>query len=291
MKQLITLFALITLSMASCNKDELNNESIFVDPTTPRTAFDEWLLNNYTYPYNIDFKYKLEDIESSLSYQLAPAKVEKSIALAKLIKYLWLEVYDQVGGITFTRTYVPRIIHLIGSPGYNPNGTELLGTAEGGLKITLYKVNELDITTLSIGLLNEYYFKTIHHEFAHILHQTKNYPSNFLQISSTDYIGESWNSSAETLSKAYGLGFVSRYARHSVNEDFVETLAVYVTSTAAQWNTLLTAAGSSGGPKIEEKFGIVKDYLTTAWNIDIVALRDAVQDRSALIGNLDLTNL
>jgi substrate import-associated zinc metallohydrolase lipoprotein len=291
-KTIIYLFALSLLGSAwSCNKDEINSNSIFDNRDAPKNAFDEWLLMNYTYPYNIDFKYKLEDIESSLNYQLAPARVENSVAMAKLIKYLWLEVYDQVGGITFTRAYVPRIIHLVGSPGYSPNGTELLGTAEGGLKITLYKVNELNINALNIDWLNEYYFKTIHHEFAHILHQTKNYPSNFLQISSTDYIGENWNSGNETLSKANGLGFVSRYARSSVNEDFVETLAVYVTSTPAQWNVLLAAAGAAGRPKIEQKFGIVKDYLTAAWNIDIVALRDAVQERSALIGNLDLKNL
>ncbi|MDR2449609.1 MAG: putative zinc-binding metallopeptidase [Prevotellaceae bacterium] len=291
-KAIIYLFALSLLVGAwSCDKDEINSNSIFDNQDTPQNAFDEWLLMNYTYPYNIDFKYKLEDIESSLTYQLAPARLENSVAMAKLIKYLWLEVYDQVGGITFTRTYVPRIIHLIGSPGYNPNGTELLGTAEGGLKITLYKVNKLNISALSINNLNEYYFKTIHHEFAHILHQTKNYPSNFLRISSTDYIGENWSSSTETLSKANELGFVSRYARSSVDEDFVETLAVYVTSTPAQWKAILAAAGTAGMPKIEQKFSIVKDYLTAAWNIDIVALRNAVQERSALIGNLDLRNL
>jgi substrate import-associated zinc metallohydrolase lipoprotein len=289
-KTILYLFALILLMGAwSCNKDEISSNSIFDNQDTPRNAFDQWLLMNYTYPYNIDFKYRLEDIESNPSYQLAPARVENSIAMAKLIKYLWLEVYDQVGGITFTRTYVPRIILLVGSSGYNPNGTELLGTAEGGMKITLYKINELDVTALSIDVLNEYYFKTIHHEFAHILHQTKNYSSDFLQISSTDYIGESWDD--KSLAEAYGLGFVSQYARSSVNEDFVETLAVYVTSTEAQWNAILTASGTAGKPKIEQKFSIVKDYLTTAWSIDIVALRDAVQERSARIGKLDLTTL
>ncbi|MDR0691912.1 MAG: putative zinc-binding metallopeptidase [Prevotellaceae bacterium] len=289
-KIILYLFAWSLLVGAwSCNKNEISSNSIFDAPAAPQNAFDKWLLMNYTYPYNIDFKYKLDDIESNLTYQLAPAKAENSVAMAKLIKYLWLEVYDQVGGITFTRTYVPRIILLVGSSGINPNGTELLGTAEGGLKITLYKVNELDIKALNINLLNEYYFKTIHHEFAHILHQTKNYSSDFLQISSTDYIGEAWNDKDESLSKAYKLGFVSQYARKSVDEDFVEILAMYVTSTVTQWNAILTLAGADGRPKIEQKFEIVKDYLTTSWNIDIVALRDAVQERSALIGNLDLT--
>jgi substrate import-associated zinc metallohydrolase lipoprotein len=291
-KILLYLFTLSLLPGAwSCNKDEISSESIFVDSTTPRTAFDEWLLMNYTYPYNIDFKYKLEDIESNLYFHLSPAKVENSVALAKLIKYLWLEVYDQIAGITFTRTYVPRVILLVGSPGIQPDGTELLGTAESGMKIVLYKVNALDITALDLNFLNEYFFHTIHHEFGHILHQTKNYPSDFRQISSTDYIGASCFDREETLPKANGLGFVTRYARNGVDDDFVETLSVYVTSTPTQWNAILTAAGTTGRPKIEQKFSILKDYLTTAWNIDIVALRDAVQERTALIGKLDLTTL
>jgi substrate import-associated zinc metallohydrolase lipoprotein len=159
------------------------------------------------------------------------------------------------------------------------------------MKIVLYKVNELDITALDLDFLNEYFFHTIHHEFGHILHQTKNYPSDFLQISPTDYIGDACFDRDETLAKANGLGFVSRYARNAVDEDFVETLSVYVTSTQAQWNAILTAAGTTGRPKIEQKFNILKDYLTIAWNIDIVALRDAVQERTALIGKLDLTTL
>ncbi|MDR3181231.1 MAG: putative zinc-binding metallopeptidase [Prevotellaceae bacterium] len=291
-KIIVYLFALTLLVGAwSCNKDEISGNSIFDNQDTPQNAFDEWLLMNYTYPYNIDFKYKLEDIESSFYYHLSPAKMENAVAMAKLIRYLWLEVYDQVGGVDFTRAYVPRIIHLIGSPGIQPNGTELLGTAEGGMKITLYKINELDVKALSMDVLNEYYFKTIHHEFGHILHQTKNYPSGFLQISSTDYIGTSWSGYEESLAKAYNLGFVSRYARSGVNEDFVETLAVYVTSTATQWETMLAASGTAGMVKIEKKFRMVKDYMAAAWNIDIVALRDLVQERSALLGQLKLTTL
>lgn len=49
----------------------------------------------------------------------------------------------------------------------------VLGTAEGGMKITLYNVNDINPDKIDINLLNEYYFQTMHHEFAHILHQTK----------------------------------------------------------------------------------------------------------------------
>ena len=58
----------------------------------------------------------------------------------------------------------------------------VLGTAEGGMKITLYNVNDINPDKIDINLLNEYYFQTMHHEFAHILHQTKNYDPAFDRI-------------------------------------------------------------------------------------------------------------
>ena len=51
----------------------------------------------------------------------------------------------------------------------------VLGTAEGGKKITLYNVNDLNVKKINIEKLNNYYFETMHHEFAHILHQKRNF--------------------------------------------------------------------------------------------------------------------
>ena len=58
----------------------------------------------------------------------------------------------------------------------------MLGTAEGGKKITLYEVNSLDFENVDIEVLNEYYFKTMHHEFAHILHQKRNYDHRLIAL-------------------------------------------------------------------------------------------------------------
>lgn len=85
--------------------------------------------------------------------------------MARLVKYLWFDVYGTVVGEEFLKENGPRIIHLIGSPAYNPiSGTIVLGTAEGDIKVTLYSCNDLDPT--NIDMMNEYYFKTMHHEFA-----------------------------------------------------------------------------------------------------------------------------
>ena len=285
----LMLVIVVSLFLGACAEDKLNEDSIF-DVTPPeRSAFDTWLLENYTYPYNIDFKYKMEDIESSMEYTLTPAEEKKSIALAKLIKFLWIDAYNEVAGIDFTRMYVPRVIHLVGSAAYENNGTMILGTAEGGLKITLYLVNSIDIENINMDMLNYYFFKTMHHEFAHILHQTKNFDTYFQKISEADYVSGDWYQISE--SSANQLGFVSAYAMSEPSEDFVENIAIYVTSTADEWANLLATAGAAGSSIILEKFEIVRNYLQESWGIDIDQLRDVVQRRTSEIHLLDLHNI
>jgi substrate import-associated zinc metallohydrolase lipoprotein len=280
---------ILLLNLCSCSKDKINGESIFVDPTTPRTAFDEWLLMNYTHPYNIDFKYKMEDIESNMNYQLAPAKVENAVAIAKIIRYLWLEAYNEAVGVDFLRTYVPRVIHIIGSGAYNANNTAKQGTADDGMRITLYDINGLDLDNITIEQLNERYLRTMHHEFAHILHQTKDYPVEFQLITGTKYLGEDWGGYKDAV--ALTNGFISAYARKNYDEDFVELVAHYLINTQASWDAKLAQAGTAGKALIEQKFEIVRNYLRDTWSINIDELRRIVQERSGNLKNLDLKNL
>lgn len=52
---IISLFLLLLVSGAttSCDKDEPDGKSIFVDPAEEKTEFDFWLDRHYTEPYNI----------------------------------------------------------------------------------------------------------------------------------------------------------------------------------------------------------------------------------------------
>jgi substrate import-associated zinc metallohydrolase lipoprotein len=287
---LVTFF--IAVACWSCSEEKLSDQSVFVDPD-PATMndFDRWLSTNYAYPYNISFKYKMEDIETNMTYDLVPATVKNSIAMAKIIKHLWLEVYDEVAGVDFTKTYIPRIIHLVGSGAYDTNNTFLLGTAEGGMKVTLFRINDLNINTISVALLTDWYLHTMYHEFAHILHQTKEYSVEFKAISNSDYIGGDWSSNSSTLGDAYSLGFVSRYARSEANEDFVEILSIYVTFGQTFWDNILAQAGTDGAAIISQKFEIVKNYLRDSWNIDINELRRVFELRASTLNQLDLLNL
>ena len=274
------------LNFTSCSEDDLDPKSIFEDqPTSEQNDFDKWILANYTMPYNIALKYHMEDIESNHDYTLAPADYDKSVKLAHIVKYAWLETYDEVAGIDFTRQYVPKVLHLVGSAAYEDNGTMVLGTAEGGLKVTLYLVNNLKIDA---DFLNEYYFKTMHHEFAHILHQTKNYDPEFDRISEGSYTGGDWYNVANTT--ALREGFVDGYASSEPREDFAETLAVYITNTADFWKSQLDKAGETGGPIIQEKMEYIRIYMADTWGIDVDKLREIIQRRSKELDSLDFDN-
>jgi substrate import-associated zinc metallohydrolase lipoprotein len=282
----LLIMALAAFVIPSCSEEELNPESIF-DTTSPqRNEFDTWILKNYTEPFNIDLKYRFEDIESDLDYNVVPAKIENSIALAQLVKYLWMDVYVEIAGHDFLASYCPKIMHWVGSPEYNAStGSMVLGTAEGGMKITLFNVNGLDLENPNMDILNEWYFKTMHHEFAHILHQTKNYSTDFNEITEGQYTGEGWVNVTDAQMRK--LGFVTAYGSSEVNEDFVETIANYVVKSDDEWQAILAEAGEEGAPLILQKLEMVKDYLAESWNIDIQALHELVQERQSKVADME----
>ena len=292
MKKYIKYFLLasLTLFTASCHEDEIEDTSIFDTNPPQRNAFDQWLMNNYIAPYNIDYKYKWEDIETNMSYDLSPAGYNEAITLAKVVKYVWLEAYDEIAGIHFMRTYVPKQILVVGSAAYNADTqSTVLGTAEGGLKVILYNVNNISNYVNEVDLLNKYYFHTMHHEFAHILHQARNYDPDFKKITEADNIGSEWTEKTDTA--ANKLGFVTAYAMDQPDEDFVEIIACRVTNDQAWWDKMLEGAGKEGAEKITRKFEMVNNYLRNLWNIDIDRLRSVVLRRSKEVKDLDLNTL
>ena len=287
----------------SCSEDGLNNQSVFEDVSNKETnEFDIWLENNYRQPYNIDFKYRYSDKESDLAYNVIPADFDCSKALAILIKHVWIESYVEAVSPEFMKTYVPRIIQLTGSYKWNSNGSQVLGTAEGGLKVMLYGVNELDIDNPRINSedpyeshdvkpidMNYWFFHTMHPEFCHILTQKKDYDPAFRTISAATYHATDWiNLEDKKVAKE---GFVSSYAASEYNEDFAEIYATYVTNSPAGWQKILDQAGEGGKAIINQKLDIMKKYFKDNWELDLDNLRDIVVRRSAESATLDLRTL
>jgi len=289
-KILLTV-ALTAGGLWSCSDDDLDPNSIFVDSDISQTQLEKYIEREYTQPYNIGILYKYVDNESDMRYNLSPASYESAVRMTRLAKYLCIEPYDEVtGSKAFISKYFPKMLNYVGSPAYNNNGTMVIGTAEGGKKITLFNLNELPNRSTDVAYLLEMYFHTVHHEFAHIFHQTRPYSPSFTEISGTEYVQDQWNVEHSTAT-ALQAGFISAYASKDSNEDFVELIAFYVTLSQAQWNARLTAAGPAGRAIILQKFDIVRNYMDVSWGIDLDALRDNIQGRLANLSTFDQTNI
>ena len=325
------LFALAaSLALTSCREDALNPESVITLDQRTQNDFDKWLDANYVTPYNILVKYRFESNESDLNYWTTPANLDCSIKMAHLVKYLCIDTYDEVGGVRFTQKYFPKEFFYIGEWEYKNNGTYILGTAEGGKKILLSGLNYLpQIMTGGYqgyrdpaAALNHFYIKTIHHEFTHILNQTKDFPVEFTQVTPTSYITESWSTSNYNTYYRQR-GFLSTYSQHSDREDFAEVLSLYVTNTEEALQDWLADAGREvteadvatsnshynefhssfpdavvgghfdGDKLIEAKIAQVRKYMADTFNIDIDQLRAAVLRRQGEVvaGQVDLTSL
>ena len=244
---LMALVALTMLNLSSCKDDDLGT-TIFdttdypLDRTVYSFPLDTFVKVNFQEPYNMRYLYRLQDIGSDMDYNLTPCSYDQCINLAVLNKYLWYDVYRDVVGDEFLKTYSPRVMHIIGSPAYNPtSGTIKLGTAEGGLKITLYNAESL--VPSDLDNLNEYFFKTMHHEFSHILHQNINYPTDFNLISKPFYNTASWQDTPDSV--ALGQGFASNYASSQAREDWVEIIANYIVKDSVTWANMLEGATKS----------------------------------------------
>lgn len=240
------------LTVACSNDDVDAGRTIFTTEATPnQTEFDQWLQKNYTEPFNIRFQYKYIDQNSNMAYNVTPAELSRSIAMAKLVKHVWLDAYTELMGEDFLKRHSFREFQLIGSAQYNGQGSVTLGFAEGGIRVNLFQVNDLDVNDLYVEQLNPYssgsnfdlnknFFHTMHHEFAHILTQITNYSTDFRALSAGKFHSADWVNLSD--SAANKEGFVTAYGSSEYNEDFAEVFACYVTDTDTMWNQRLNMA-------------------------------------------------
>ena len=279
--QLIIAVALV-MTAASCGNDDDFDATIFdteiaaYDSTQTTAPFDKWLYENFVLPYNTEIQYKFNFPASNLDFQLAPADYKKSQLLAQYIKYLFYDVYTMYGGEEFMKKYGPRIFHFIGSAAYSPTtGTETLGYASAGVKITLINVNNMKFWTADneyspadMELLNKDQFHTMHHEFSHMLHQTKSYPVSFGQVTPGNYDPMTWQGRDSVTSHC--LGYVTQYGSSANYEDFVETLSCTITDTDVRWMNTIIDACANGGVQASDR----EDIMTLIDSLEIEGLDD-----------------
>lgn len=294
MKKILFLFFSVSILLSSCTKEDDLGKSL-IDTSTPElNDVDQWIRENYTYPFNVEVKYRWDNSEVDNSKILTPPAKEDVIPFLDNMKKIWIDPYVHAGGIDFMKRFIPKQMVLIGSHNYNDNGSIVLGQAEGGRKITLFDLNYInfDFTGLSDWEKRSAMepilrvFKTMHHEFGHILHQTVAYPIEYKKIC-TEYTSNWMNFSD---SDARKLGFITGYSMLNPDEDFVEMLSVFLMSGNAGWNKLIdgihiydenwdydTAAEDVAKAKIRQKEKIMADYMLQVWNVNIYDLQNEIE--------------
>jgi substrate import-associated zinc metallohydrolase lipoprotein len=263
------------LMVSSCDEEAITNSGIEI-PAGPQTELDKWIDDTFRVPYNISVQYLWNSAEINQGHVVVPPKEALVQPFLKAVLKIWLTPYIRVAEIKeeFMRNYTARQIILVGSGSYNDGGSVTLGRAANGYTITLFTVNQFDLISgkMSKATLNEF-FRTMHHEFGHILNQRKAYDPHFQNITG-NYTAD-WTSIDDT--KARELGFISAYSRVAATEDFVEILSYYVTYTETEWQKLIKSIRSDQAKAdIQLKVQSVSSYMKSAYGVDILELRTEI---------------
>lgn len=266
------IIALAAASLSACKKsDNLDKPLVGLGGDTwVKTPLDNWLFKTFTEPYNLEVKYRFDGAELDPTKTLVPPDSAKVRPLMETVNSAWIQPYIKERGADFIKTYSPKQYMLVGSVEYNTGGTVKLGEAEGGYRVTLYNVNNFNKSNRSNV---QQVLKTIHHEFAHILHQTTLYPKEFPLLTGGGYTAD-WNN--QPLADAYKLGFLSQYARAAPEEDFAEMVSIMLTQGRGGYETIMKQTGVNVDI-LRKKEAIVVSYFRQTWGIDFTGLQTKVQ--------------
>lgn len=300
MKKYIWFLLLGAFLFSSCDKEDDLGESL-IDTSTPLlNETDQWIRDNFTTPFNIEVKYRWDDSEVDNSKALTPPRVELVKPFLEKIMQLWIAPYAKEGGLDFVKSYIPKQIVLVGSHNYNPNGSIVLGQAEGGRKVTIFDLNYIDVNDVNTIMTA---LHTIHHEFAHILHQQIMYPVEYQTI--TPVYTTTWFNFSDT--EANRKGFVTSYSMLNPDEDFVEIVSNFLLMSNDEWNAFIEAIevyqlNEHGNPimdwdtfkyvidkentriakaNLRKKEAMIANYFLQIWKIDIYALQTKINEELA----------
>lgn len=281
---------LLVVAATACENDELNSQSIFDDnEQEEKSAFDLWLERHYVEPYNVNFEYRMPDRETHFNYWVAPPPLDKSIEIAKLIKFVLLDgmaelMQEQEDPLLLARTYFPRLLFLVGSYEIDGSGKVVLASAENGIQINLLGVKFFDRTKDCEQITG-----TMIHEFAHILDGNRAVPIEYDLITKEGYIGDQYTNAPNDYLEN---GFLSNYARSTPAEDIAVMVAALVGNDAQWWEETLNSIQSADArAKIEKKRDILIAWLDDEFDIDVYRWHDIYMDRLSRVGEIDWENL
>lgn len=275
------LIAGLTLFNACSKKDD--------DLTTPiiglggvryqKTALDTELYEKFTKPYNIEVIYRWDAGLMGYTSVLVPAEENRVLPVMNILMKGWIEPFKEVAGELFVKKYIPKQYVLIGSYAYTSSGNIVLGSADQGLKVNIFGVNQINLK--SEGGIGQV-LGTVHHELAHVLHQNIMYPVDFELVCAGDYDS---NGLSKTQAYARSFGFITGYGMTSPNEDFATLVATMLSNSKQEFDNIINSIPEEvGRDRLRKKENIVVAYFLQAWNIDFWELqRKTAEARTALM--------
>lgn len=297
--KLLSVALLSTAVFTSCSSDDELSSSSLLDLTieTELSDLDLWIDTTFTEPYNIDVLYKWDRAETDYTKYLVPPATDKVQPFMQVIKRAWMDAWIEAAGMTFFKSYVPKQFLLVGSGGYDSDGSVVQGQAENARKISLYEVNDFDFDDYTSL---KRYVHVIHHEFSHILQQNVEQDPDYQYISS--YYTVNWTSysdfnASNTEWSALHLGTITAYGLSAAEEDYVEMIATILTNTEDEYETYIrqvlelkdaSVPYVEGGDldtyytedslepyyMIKAKEEMIVTYMSQYWNIDLYEFRD-----------------
>lgn len=278
----IFLYLMLLLTVAvSCKKESALNVDITKSnlDTYAKGTLDKWLEDNFLNPYNMEILYRFDRYQAKIDKEIAPVMEDKVQPIMEGVSQIFIKPYLDVTSKAFLLPILPKEIALFGSGEYSDDQITL-GTADAGRQINLYEVNSYDKNNvLSVMGTQERpaAFHTMHHEFAHILHQNVPVPPDYEAISS-NYIGSSWVGSGNSAATAKSLGFITRYARNNKDEDFAEMISTLLVEGQDHFDAYVnTATDPTAITKLRKKEQVVVDYFKAAHGIDFRRLQAKVR--------------
>jgi substrate import-associated zinc metallohydrolase lipoprotein len=271
------LFAFIFISslILSCKKEEtldVDLNKLNIDQPVANTPLDLWLTKTFVDEYNIDVIYRYNRFYHGDDRDVAAVQVDKVEPQMQTVLEGFLLPYRKVAGVEFIKRYSPKQFVLFGSGSFNPDGSYTLATAAAGRNITIYDLNNFDLSNSGtvVGKL-----RTIHHEFTHILNQIVPMPADFQLITKSTYLA-TWTTKSEE--SAQDDGYVTPYASSQPGEDFAETTTSLLVLGQAWYDAWANGSTASGKAALKAKEASVVQYFNSNLNIDFRTLQREIQE-------------
>ncbi|MEQ9592611.1 MAG: putative zinc-binding metallopeptidase [Cyclobacteriaceae bacterium] len=279
------MMAGLILLISACYPDETLEAPVNQSPVNLETDLDIYIEENFRKEFGMAIRYRYDDRFVRPTQRVTPPKVELVRPMLDFIQNFWVDPFLEVeNGEVYFRGYVPAEVVLLGGLIYNADGTVTLGTADAGAQITFTNVNQIDLNDPAWVSLQ---LQTVYHEFAHIVHQRNKLPTAFEEITPSGYTSAgSWFNLTDE--EALTRGFVTPYATSSPNEDFAETVAVYLYDAdfdqkyldeIPNCTTPECEAENLGKESIRKKLVSVSEHYQKVVGINLEEVRMAVQAR------------